>query len=159
MGDDATSTKCIVDALEGHCKPRSNKIVAATAYEQLVQGDLDLLEQIEKCREVTAVCNFEATYDKCLKNAFLLGLRNQKVCEKCIEVGDKLASTDQICIATEVYNSDWQLSIKQSLIATTKEATAVQNPSVSELHVVKTSQSKKEPAPEDRHSGHPGQSN
>ena len=32
MGDDANSTKCILDTLKGHCKQRSNKIVAATAY-------------------------------------------------------------------------------------------------------------------------------
>ena len=38
MDDDANSTKCLLDTLKGHCKPRSNKIVAAKAYKQLVQG-------------------------------------------------------------------------------------------------------------------------
>ena len=50
-GDDATSTKHILDSLEGHCKPRSNEIVSAT-YKQLVQEDLGLPEYIEKCKEV-----------------------------------------------------------------------------------------------------------
>ena len=45
-GDDAASTKCLSDTLKGHCKPRSNEIVAATAYK--VQGDLGLPEYIEK---------------------------------------------------------------------------------------------------------------
>ena len=44
--DDATSTKDIMDTLEGHCKPRSNEIVIATAYKQLVQGDLGLQKYI-----------------------------------------------------------------------------------------------------------------
>ena len=34
--DDATSTKCILDISESHCKPRSNGTVALTAYKQLV---------------------------------------------------------------------------------------------------------------------------
>ena len=62
---------------------------------------------------------------------------NQWVYEKCTGVGDKLASADVIYIATEVYNSDRQLTNMQSLSAITTTATAVQNPSVSELHVQK----------------------
>ena len=50
---------------------------------------------------------------------------------------------------TEVYSSDRKLSIMQSLSATTTTATAVQNPSVSELNVVKARHSKKGPATED----------
>ena len=118
------------NALEGHCKPRSNEIVVATAYRQLVQGDLGLPEYIEKCKEVTAACNFEAAYEKYLQNTILLDLKNKWVYEKCIEVGDKLTAADVIHIATEVYNSDRQLSIMQSLSTTTKAATAVQNPGV-----------------------------
>ena len=76
-GDDVPSTKCLLDTLKGHCKPRSNEIVAATAYKQLVQGDLGLLKYIRKCKDVTAACNFGTVHDKCLKNAILLGLRNQ----------------------------------------------------------------------------------
>ena len=66
-GDDAASTKCLLDTLKGHCKQWSNKIVAATTYKQLVQWDLGLLEYIEICKEVTAACNFGTAYDKCLK--------------------------------------------------------------------------------------------
>ena len=104
IGEDATITKHILDALEGHCEPRNNETetVAATAYRHLVQGDLGLPEYIEKCKEVTAACNFEAGYEKYLWNAILIGLRNQKFYEKCFEVGDKLTSTDVIHIATEV---------------------------------------------------------
>ena len=74
--DNAVSTKFIPDTLENYCKLRSNEIVAAIAYKQLVQGKLDLPEYKEKCKEVTAVCNLGVAYDKCLRNAILLGLRN-----------------------------------------------------------------------------------
>ena len=86
-------------------------IVAATVYKPLVQVDLGLPEYIEKCKEITAACNFEAAYDKCLWNAIHLGLRNLRVYEECNEVGDRLASADVICIATDVYILDRQLSI------------------------------------------------
>ena len=48
-GDDATSTECIPDVLEGYYKPRSNEIVVAAAYKQL-QGDLGLPEYTKKCK-------------------------------------------------------------------------------------------------------------
>ena len=38
--DDVTSTKHLLDTLEGYCKPRVNEIIVTTAYKQLVQGDL-----------------------------------------------------------------------------------------------------------------------
>ena len=47
-GDYAASTKCIFKTLKIHCKPRSNEIVAATAYKQLVKGEPSLPEYIEK---------------------------------------------------------------------------------------------------------------
>ena len=64
--DNANSTKCILDTLKGHCKPRSNETVATTAYKQLAQGDLGLPEHTEKCKEVIAACHFCSRYDKCL---------------------------------------------------------------------------------------------
>ena len=63
-----------------------------------------------------------------------------------------------IHIAIKVYNSDRQLSIVQSLNATTTAATEVQNTSVSELHVVKAGHCKKGLATEDRSPDHPDQS-
>ena len=53
--------------------------------------------------------------------------------------------TDVIQIASEVYNSDKQLSIMQSLSATATAATAVQNPSISELHMLQVKHSKRRP--------------
>ena len=38
QGEDASNTSQILYALETHCRPRSNEIVAATVYKQLVQG-------------------------------------------------------------------------------------------------------------------------
>ena len=51
-GDDANNIKCILDVLKGHCIPRSNEMVTATAHKQLVQGNLGLPEYKEKCKEV-----------------------------------------------------------------------------------------------------------
>ena len=66
MGDDVNNMKCMLDALKGHYKLRSNEIVAATSYKQIIQADLGLPEYIEKCKEVTAACNFGTSYYKCL---------------------------------------------------------------------------------------------
>ena len=140
----ATSTKHILETIGGHWQPRSNEIVAVTAYNQLVHGDLALPEYIEKFKEVTAVYNSEAAYNKCLWISILLGLKNQWVYEKCVEIGDKPTSADMIHIVTDIYNSDRQLSIMQSLSATTTAATAVKNLSVSELHVVKQGTAKRD---------------
>ena len=73
-------------ALNVTASPRSTYIVAGTAYKQPVQGDLDLPEYIEECKEITVACNFGGAYEKCLWNAILLGLRECKVYEKCITV-------------------------------------------------------------------------
>ena len=51
MGDNANSMKCILNAIKSHCKPRSNKIVAAMAYIQLVQGDLGMPQYLEKYKK------------------------------------------------------------------------------------------------------------
>ena len=103
-------------------------------------------QNIERSVGRSHICNFKAAYDKCLWNAVLLGMTNQRVCEKCIEVGDGLTSADVICITTKVYNSDRLLSIMKSLGATTTAATAVQYTSKSKLHRVKAKYNKKGPA-------------
>ena len=61
--DKTTSTKCIQDLLNSYCKPRSDETVAATTCKQLLQGDLSLLEYVEKCKDVTVVCNFGTAYE------------------------------------------------------------------------------------------------
>ena len=144
-----------MEALVDHCNSRSNKSGAATAYKQLVQGDLGLPEYIQKSEEITAACNFEAAYYKYLWNAIFLGLPNQNVHENCFEVGNKLTTTEVIHIETEVCNLDRQLSIMQSLSPTITATTEVQNPSVSELHLVKARHNNKGPVTEDRNSGNP----
>ena len=61
-------------------------------------------------------------------------------------------SADVIHIATKVYNLERQLSIMQSLSATSTAAATVQKLSVSELHVVTPRHSKKGPNTENRRS-------
>ena len=51
----ANSMKCILDALSGHCKPRSNETVAASAYKEQLQGDLGQSKYVQKCKAVTAL--------------------------------------------------------------------------------------------------------
>ena len=64
--DNANSTKCLLDTFKGHIKPRSEEIVAASAYKQLGQGDLGLPEYIEKCSKSKMHAIFGIAYDKCL---------------------------------------------------------------------------------------------
>ena len=64
-----------------------------------------------------------------------------------------MTSTNVIQIASEVYSSDRQLSIMQSLSATATAATTIQNPSVSMLHVVKVTHNSRGSATEDRDLG------
>ena len=45
-----------VEKLEEHCKPRGSKLVAATQYKVPTQGDMELPEYIEKCRQITDAC-------------------------------------------------------------------------------------------------------
>ena len=69
---------------------------------------------------------------------------------KYIKVWDQLISANVMQIASEVYNSDRQLSIMQSLSAS---ATAPQNSSLSGLHMVQAKHSKRGPAMEGRSQG------
>ena len=52
-----------------------------------------------------------------------------------------------------MYNCEKQLSIMLSLSATATTATAVQNPSIIELHMVQLKHNRKEPSMEDRNQG------
>ena len=45
-----------LEKLEAHCKPRGSRFVAATQYKVLTQGDLELPEYIENCRQITDAC-------------------------------------------------------------------------------------------------------
>ena len=63
------------------CKPLGSKLLAATQYKVLTQGDMELLEYIEKCRQITNACGWpENAKDMAPKNAILLGLKNPMVC-------------------------------------------------------------------------------
>ena len=63
------------------CKPLGSKLVAATQYKVLTQGDMELPEYIEKCRQITNACGWpENAKDMAPKNAILLGLKNPMVC-------------------------------------------------------------------------------
>ena len=59
--------------IEEHCKPRGSKLVAATQYKVLTEGDMELPEYIEKCRQITDACGWpENAKDMALQNAILL---------------------------------------------------------------------------------------
>ena len=47
-----------LEKLEEHCKPRGSKLVAATQYQVLTQGDMELPLYIEKCRQITDACGW-----------------------------------------------------------------------------------------------------
>ena len=85
MDDYANSTKCLLDTLKGHQKPRSNEIVVVKLTNNWYKGTL-VCQCTYKCREVTATCNFGIAYDKCLQNAILLGLTSADVIQITSEV-------------------------------------------------------------------------
>ena len=77
-----------------------------------------------------------------LRNAILLGLKNPKVYQKCLEEDqDSLTAERVIEIATLLYNSDCQRSIMQTLSTATAAATAIQQGST-QIHKVQTKHQK-----------------
>ena len=114
--------------LEEHCKPRGSKLVAATQCKVLMQGDMELPEYIEKCRQITDACGWpEDAKDMALRNAILLGLKNPMVYQKCLEENQDTLTADRVIeIATDIYNSDCQRSIMQTLSTASAAATAIQ---------------------------------
>lgn len=117
-----------LEKLEEHCKPRGSKLVAATQYKVLTQGDMELPEYIEKCRQITDACGWpENAKDMALRNAILLGLKNPMVYQKCLEENQDTLTADRVIeIATDICNSDCQRSIMQTLSTASAAATAIQ---------------------------------
>ena len=117
-----------LEKLEEHCKPRGSKLVAATQYKVLTQGDMELPEYIEKCRQITDACGWpEDAKDMALRNAILFGLKNPMVYQKCLEENQDTLTADRVIeIATDIYNSDCQRSIMQTLSTASAAATAIQ---------------------------------
>ena len=69
-----------LETLEEHCKPRGSRLVAATQYKVLTQGEMEPPEYIEKCRQITDACGWpEDAKDMALRNAVLLGLKHPMV--------------------------------------------------------------------------------
>ena len=117
-----------LEKLEEHCQPRGSKLVAATQYKVLTQGDMELPEYIEKCRQITDACGWpENAKDMALRNAILLGLKNPMVYQKCLEENQDTLTADRVIeIATDICNSDCQRSIMQTLSTASAAATAIQ---------------------------------
>ena len=62
-----------------------------------------------------------------LRNAILLGLKNPMVYQKCLEENQDTLTADRVIeIATDIYNSDCQRSIMQTLSTASAVATAIQ---------------------------------
>lgn len=135
--DDCKKWEIHLGKVEEQCKPRGSKLVAATQYKVLTQGDIELPEYIKKCRQVTDACGWpEDAKDMALRNAILLGLKNPKVYQKCLEEDqDSLTAERVIEIATLLYNSDCQRSIMQTLSTATAATTAIQQGST-QIHKV-----------------------
>ena len=51
-----------LEKLEEHCKPKGSKAAASTQYKVLMQGDKELPEYIEKCRQITNTCGQNILY-------------------------------------------------------------------------------------------------
>ena len=141
--DDRKKWEIHLGKVEEQCKPRGSKLVAATQYKVLTQGDMELPEYIEKCRQITDACGWpKDAKDMALRNAILLGLKNPKVYQKCLEEDQDLLTAERVVeIATLLYNSDWRRSIMQTLSTATAAATAMQQGST-QIHKVQTKHQK-----------------
>ena len=117
-----------LEKLEEHCKPTGSKLVMATQYKVLTQGDMELPEYIEKCRQITDACGgSENAKDMALRNAILLGLKNPMVYQKCLKQNQDTLTADRVIeIATDICSSDCQRSIMQTLSTASAAATAIQ---------------------------------
>ena len=102
---------------------------------------MELPEYIEKCRQITDACGWpEDAKDMALRNAILLGLKNPMVYRKCLEENQDTLTAERIIeIATDIYNSDCQRSIMQTLSTALAAVTAIQQGS-SEVHKLQASQ-------------------
>ena len=56
--DDRKKWEIHLRQVEEQCKPRGSKLVAATQYQVLTEGDMILPEYIEKCRQITDACGW-----------------------------------------------------------------------------------------------------
>ena len=115
----------------------------ATQYKVLTQGDMELTEYIKKCRQITDACGWpENAKDMALRNAILLGLKNPMVYQKCLEENQDTLPADRVIeIATDIYNSDCQRSIMQTLSTASAAATAIQQGST-QVHKLQGNQKK-----------------
>ena len=99
---------------------------------------MELLEYIEKCREVKETCGWpEEEKNMALRNEILVGLKTPLGYQKGLgEHQDMLATERVIEIATDIYNSDCQKSIEQTLSTVSTEVAAIQQRSseVQKLH-------------------------
>ena len=96
---------------------------------------MELPEYIEKCRQITDACGWpEDAKDMALRNAILVGLKNPMVYQKCLEENQDTLTADRVIeISTDIYNSDCQRSIMQTLSTASAAATAIQQGS-SQIH-------------------------
>ena len=141
--DDHKKWEIHLGKVEEQCKPRGNKLVVATQYKVLTQGDMELPEYIKKCRQITDACGWhEDAKDMALRNTILLGLKNPEVYQKCLEkVQDSLTAERVIKIPTLLYNSNCQRSIMHTVSTATTAATAIQQGST-QIHKVQTKHQK-----------------
>ena len=141
--DDHKKWEIHLGKVEEQCKPRGNKLVVATQYKALTQGDMELPEYIKKCRQITDACGWpEDAKDMALRNTILLALKNPEVYQKCLEkVQDSLTAERVIKIPTLLYNSNCQRSIMHTVSTATTAATAIQQGST-QIHKVQTKHQK-----------------
>ena len=99
---------------------------------------MELLEYIEKCREVKETCGWpEEEKNMALRNEILVGLKTPLGYQKGLGEHQNMLATERVIeIATDIYNSDCQKSIEQTLSTVSTEVAAIQQRSseVQKLH-------------------------
>lgn len=99
---------------------------------------MELLEYIEKCREVKETGGWpEEEKNMALRNEILVGLKTPLGYQKGFGEHQNMLATERVIeIATDIYNSDCQKSIEQTLSTVSTEVAAIQQRSseVQKLH-------------------------
>jgi len=115
------------EKLEEHCKPGRSKLVAATQYKVLKETWNYLSKSKRADKLLPMHVDGQRKPKAWLRNAILLGLKNPMVYQKCLEENQHTFTVDRVIkIATDVYNSDCQRSIMQTLSTASAAAKAIQ---------------------------------
>ena len=90
----------ILERLIAWTKPKSNELIAASAFRRLEQGSLSVSEYIDKATVLCDQCKYpQEARDRLLRDAIVIGLQSKEAYYRCIEKGSDLTLQEAMTIA------------------------------------------------------------